>query len=673
LTIILVSACGSMGNAQLRTTSMQSAAAQPLAAPSEAPSELASYVEGALARPSFSHAAGWHVEPFELVISCAEQDAEIRFTLDGSEPNQTSPLYSEPIPIQDRTGQPNGLSLIQTSINFMMPAGPVFAGTSVRARAFKDGVMSPVMTATYLVDPEGAGRYGFPVLCISTDKANFFDYEKGIYVKGKIFDQNFDPDLPDWEKDANYMQSGSDWERPAYLEFFEIDGSRVLAQDIGIRIHGGATRSYMQKSLRLYARSLRDGDPKDFRYQIFPGLANRANGKPMEKFRRLILRTSGNDSQFTFFRDGLMTSLAAGTGLDTQAFRPSVVFLNGEYWGIHNIRERFDEYHFENTYKIDKDDVVILENEGILDVGKEGDEAPYLSMVEFIRNADMEDPAAYERVGTMMDIDNFIEYQAAQIYFGNRDWPGNNLKYWRARTDSYKPEKGRADGRWRWLLYDTDFGFSLYDGPEGYRMDTLAMAAAANGPEWPNPDWSTLIFRKLLKNPTFRSAFIIRLADRLNADYSPTRVKAAIEGFKALYEGEMAEHIARWRAPRSLDEWRYFVAILGIFADKRPDAVRGHVESMFKVKRATIELSWDASKGSVKVNSIIPASGQRLIYFAGVPVALNAEATDGYRFAGWSIADSSSGEARDLGADESIELALSGDSKVEARFEAAGK
>ncbi len=541
----------------------------------------ASYRDDAVAAPVFSAPGGWYKAGFSLSLSCPEKGAAIHYTLDGSEPSDKSARYSKPIAIKDRIGDPNGISTIKTSERRVYPQGIVFKGTVVRARAFMGDGMSRVATQSYFVDEDGSSRYSFPIISIAVDPADLFDEVKGIFVPGKIFKDQYNPSLPEWERAGNYTQSGSDWERPAYLEFFEPDGSRKMAQDIGIRIHGGATRTYPQKSIRLYARAKYKGDSKDFAYEVFPGLKNPVDGKAMKKFRRLILRASGNDSQYTMFRDAFMTSLVSELGLATQASRPSVLFVNGEYWGIHNIRERLDEHHVENTYKVDKDDVVILENDGIVDVGEEGDDKSYRDMIAFLRSSDIRDPAVYRRLDAMMDVGNFIDYQIAQIYFGNHDWPGNNLKFWRARTKDFLPDAGYGDGRWRWFLYDTDFGFSLYNGPQGYEHRTLDLATQAGRSDWPNPDWSTFIFRTLLANGEFKAEFLKRFDKYLNGVFEPSRVKARLAEFQETYEKEIAEHIARWRSPGSVGQWRQYIGIMSLFAEKRPAAMRAQLAEMF--------------------------------------------------------------------------------------------
>ncbi len=213
-----------------------------------------------------------------------------------------------------------------------------------------------------------------------------------------------------------------------------------------------------------------------------------------DKFKTLLLRNGGNDAQSTIFRDAIMQSLVEHTSLDVQAYKPVILFLNGEYWGIHNIRERFDKYYFENYYGVSEEELVIMEKDGELVEGTEEDVAYYRNMIDYIKNNSMKDSKHYQYISTLIDIENFILYNMAQIFFDNTDWPGNNNDFWRVRKETYDEDAPYGhDGRWRWLLYDTDFGFGLYPYYGGYNNNTLVHATKAGETEWPNPDWSTLI------------------------------------------------------------------------------------------------------------------------------------------------------------------------------------
>ncbi|MCA9947681.1 MAG: CotH kinase family protein, partial [Anaerolineales bacterium] len=218
-----------------------------------------------------------------------------------------------------RVGDPNVLSTIRTTLPnvfWQEPANEIFKGTVVRAMVDKSGALaSSAATQTYFVDPAANGRYSLPVISIATDADNLFDPEIGIYVPGNY---------------TNYAQSGIEWERPIHIEFYEADGTLGFAQNAGVRIHGSKSTIYHFKSLRIYARSEYGQDRIE--YDLFPGWKN-------DEFERLILRNSGQDIYATMFRDAMAQSLVSHLSFDTQPYRPAIVFLNGEYWGVHNVRE----------------------------------------------------------------------------------------------------------------------------------------------------------------------------------------------------------------------------------------------------------------------------------------------------------------------------------------------
>ncbi len=201
-------------------------------------------------------------------------------------------------------------------------------------------------------------------------------------------------------------------------------------------------------------------------------------------------------------RDALMTGLVTDLDLDLQAYRPSVVYINGEYWGIHNIREKINEHFLESNCGIDADHIDILEcNASVV----EGSDEHYLAMIDYIETHDMSDTGNYTYIGNTNGNPNFITYEIAEIFFNNTDWPRNNIKFWRPQT---------ADGKWRWILYDTDFGFGYYFMEEEYYAEnTLEWATDPNSTEIGNPPWSTFLLRSLLENQSFRYDFINRFCD----------------------------------------------------------------------------------------------------------------------------------------------------------------
>jgi len=526
--------------------------------------------------PTFSHPGGFYSQSIQLTIQPGSDAGAIYYTLDGSMPTTESIPYQAPI------------SITKTTV--------------VRAReVVANALLKPPITQTYFLNE----NITLPVISLTTDPPNLWDPDSGIYVLGR----SYEPGMPNFG--ANFWE---DWERPVHVEFFEPGGQPGFHVDAGLQIFGGWSRYFAQKSLAIFARSFY-GSGK-ISYPIFPD-------KPVKEFEALVLRNSGNDWLSTLFRDGLMQNLLKNTTLDLQAYRPAVIFLNGAYWGILNIREKINEHFVAANSGVDPDDIDLLESDGAV---IEGENTHYLALLDYLSKQNPQLSATYDSVKTMIDVDNFLDYQIAQIYFDNQDWPGNNIKFWRSRT---------RGGRWRWLIFDTDYGFGLLNGA-AYRNNTLEFATATNGPEWPNPPWSTFLLRRLLENTEFKTAFINRFADHLNATFLPGRIIPLIDEMKSRLEPEIPRHRGKW--PESVNSWAQNVQILRLFATYRPTYVKSHLTAKFKLKglaRITLQTE-PVAAGQIRLNSLFlatfPWQGD---YFKEVPVEMEAIPAEGYRFAGW--------------------------------------
>ncbi len=544
-----------------------------------------------------------------LVLSGAGIDEEIHFTLNGNEPTISDPVYSSPI----------------------------FIGESsiVRARIFKAGY-SPGISAsrTYLFGSQPT----IPVVSVITNPDNLWDTETGIYILGN----DYEVEKP--HKGANFWQ---DWEKPASIEMVETNGERLFSMNCGIKIFGGWSRLMEQKSLSVFFRT-EYGKPEVKGIQLFESKPN------VTKFKSLVLRNSGNDFGFSKMRDGMMTSLVRNLNIDLAAYRPTIFYLNGNYWGIINLREKINEDFLESNYGVKANSIDLLQWNGSI---VEGTGENYWSLVAFLEANDLSENTAYETVTREIDVSNFIDYELSEIYFDNRDWPGNNIKYWRPQTD---------EGKWRWILYDTDFGFGIYN-TEAYARNTLEFALETDGPPWPNPPWSTFLLRKLLENETFKHRFINRFADVLNTTFLPDSVIAHIINLSEVIEPEIRQNYEKWWKP-SVNIWNSNRQTMIDFASKRPDYVRNHIKTQFSIpgyKKLKISILPTGS-GSISLNSLtITDANWEGIYFAGVPVSLTANAFAGYKFRGWMIDGK-------LVTDKTIELNIDKQTNIRLIFDDSG-
>jgi hypothetical protein len=584
--------------------------------------------------PAFSHEGGFYSNDFELTLTSSNPGAEIGYTLNGSEPTTNSPLFSNPIPIRSRAGTPNYLSAIPTVPGGQPPAGEVFNGWPVRARTFKPGALpSPVVTRTYWVHPAGPGRYSLPVVALTTARENFFDPDVGIYVPGNA-------------PGGNYSQRGPAWERPVHIEFYESDHRLALAQDGDVKIHGNTSQNFPIKGLDLDATGGTGRQP--FRHPLFPG-RNRS------EFEHFLLRPSGHDHGMAFMRDELMQELGAETGAETQAARPCIVFLNGEYWGLHYLKEKEDAEFVSFYGDVPVDTLDYLEGYA---AAKAGDTRHYDAMVQFIATNDPALPPNYQQIQALMEVPNYIDYKVCEIF--NYRWDIGNHRLWRPRT---------PEGRWRWLQFDNDVGWGGFWAEQpGWSYDMVAADLSVDGRlHGHNNETTTFLLRRLVLNPEYRRDFINRFADLLNSTLLPANTLAHIDALAARLAPEMAEHCQRWRTPAALVDWQQAVDYLREFAQRRPDFCRQHLRNNFSLS-GTAQLSLDVDPpgtGTLRLNSLdlaLPGDAPwRGIYFRGNPIRLVALPLPGYTFSGWTGL---------LGvATNDVQLMLQGDWSLSARFE----
>ncbi len=616
--------------------------------------------------PVFSHSGGFYTASFELTLSTDDPDAEIYYTLDGSVPEEANTggetynyvtsypsgqfqtretityKYEDPVAISNSSAAPDELAVINTTFSSSahQPVNNIFKGTVVRAKVVKENTMTvDSETHTFFVTPEGTSRYDLPVVSIVTNEYGLFGYDEGIYVPGKFADEWYaDNPESDWNdgRPANYNQRGSEWEKPAHLEYFDESPSASLRQNIGVRVHGGWSRAYKMKSLRLYARNSYD-EENSFNYPFFGDLP--ARGNPDEKvksFRRLILRNSGNDNFNTMFRDALMQDLVKHLPFSVQAYQPVIHFINGEYWGIINIRERFDEDYIASHFNMDPDDVSILGAWGSVDEGKPGDRDLFFEIVDYAESHNLSGNQYYEWVEKRIDIESLAHYYAVQIYFYNTDWPQNNMTFWRKRTiNDYDNAPHGHDGRWRWMLYDTDFGMNLY-GAHDHSINGLSRVMNEAS------DPSSRLFRELMQNDIFRERFINITADHLNSCFNSAYINTRIDSFNAILASSRDEHWNRWQ------EGTDNVEALKRFANQRPGYILDYTSDQFDLNgTASLTILREDDGGLVRVNSIdidkdFPGISSDIspypwqgVYFKDVPVVLRGVDTPGYRFSHW--------------------------------------
>lgn len=481
---------------------------------------------------------------------------------------------------------------------------------------------------------EHSPNFTLPVVSLTTNPDNLWDWNAGIYVAGP----NAEYDEPYYG--ANFHQ---DWERPVHVELYWTDGSKRLDQDAGIQIAGAWSQSNNQKSFSLHARNAYG--KKYFEAKLFDEL-------DITRFKSFVLRDSGNDANSTFYRDAMITHLVAANNIDIQAYQPAIVYLNGEFWGILNMREKLNEYYIESHYPhVDHDKVDLLAGKGNGVTASEGDLTDYNAMMDFIKSHDLTDDENYQKVAAQIDVDEYVEYLVSEIYGGNDDWPHNNVKMWKSKKNG---------GRWRWMLYDTDQSYNIWGRDvDLVTYDKLEKCLTEKGKN--GDTWSNVLLRNLVKNTTFRNKLANRFADRMNREFLPENINHLIDSLFNNIRNELPYHDYLWN---SGDDG----SIMKDFAKSRPANMRKHLRKSFDVgDDVVITLNENDSKaGYVELNSLIlkefPWKGS---YFTNVPVKLRAVARPGYKFVRWENTDSKETVSTSAG----ISLSLASDASIKAVFE----
>ncbi|MDP6133329.1 MAG: CotH kinase family protein, partial [Candidatus Marinimicrobia bacterium] len=568
--------------------------------------------------PQFLPIGGFYSATQTIELASENTSATIRFTLDGSKPTVNSNIYTLPITINSTT--------------------------VIRAQVFETGILpSLITTSTYFIDETS----DLPVISIGIDPIYLWDDEIGIYTEGTNGtylhgDWGSRPDVF-----GNYCQ---DWERPISMEYYSSEENLEYKVDAGIKIHGGTSRPSAQKSVTIHFRN-KYGD-NEINYQFF-------DDKPIQAWSSIMLRT-GQDGGVTNFHDGMMHTLIANkVDADRQGYKPSVVFINGEYWGIHNIRERTNSHFIETNHNIDEDNVDMLGFKfGGFDYVIEGDMEDYNQLINFIESNDISLPENFNYVQTQVDINELLNYQILEIYASNWDWPQNNYKLW-------KPKSG--NGKWRWILLDMDNGFNSWPGEYGCPDSCFIFNMVNHVFNYSqNPTWSKSFLHSLLSNPDYVNEFIQRFATHLNTIYNPERVIHVIDSLRSNRELETPQHIERWGWVSSMTEWEDNVEGMREFAIERPNYVRQHIIDYFNLDD-TLELTVDISEpgvGIIQIHDIniqsFPDTG---IYFQNIPVRIVAIPNEGYQFVNWQ------GNSGEISNSDSISVVLMGDSTITAVFE----
>lgn len=434
----------------------------------------------------------------------------IYYTTDSTRPTTSSPKYT------------GAISISKTTV--------------IRAICCEEGKLpSQVLDLTYLINENDQ----LPAVSVVTDPDNLWDYYTGIYVDGP----NGGGAYP--YKGANYWQP---WERQATVSLYEKDGTG-FSVPCGISIFGQYSRAEKMKSLALAFRDVYGMGALD--YKVF-------GDEGLSRYEALILRCSGQDVRQARMRDALITSLVADyTDVAVQKYRPVVVYLNGEFWGVYYIRERANENYVAGNFNTNVQDVTLAEANG-------NTSTAYKELISYVKTHDLSVKENYDYVCSQINAEEYMDYIIAQMYIGNTD--NGNIKFF--KTPEHK---------WTWILYDTDY--SLLNANYNAVKDHLNPAGTghANG-------ISNVLIRSLLENAEFKDAFIRRMAWQFNNIWTEEVIFARVAEFEAMIGQDMVKDCARWNL--SYSGWQSHVEGIRAFVRQRNINFPQYVQRQFELSAA---------------------------------------------------------------------------------------
>ncbi len=553
-----------------------------------------SFFEGYLPAPTSTTPPGFYEDEIEIELFTMS-DGEIRYTLDGREPTEDDILYTGPFDVDETT--------------------------VIKAAVFQEDYLpSDVFIGTYFIDENSH----LPIISISTDPYELFSEEAGIYID-----------------DEDLLEERKDWKKAVHLEYFDEDESYEFDFRASIKLFGRSAIFYPQKSFSVFVDDYEGSTTLD--YQLFPT-------KDLDKFKSFLIRSSSDDWELTMVRDGFGQSLLTEHfRCSFQEYQPAILYINGEYFGINNLREKYNDDYVELNYGADPDNIdmlkgnIFVESFSGLEV-TEGDKEHFLMMMDFVKDNDMEDEDNYEYVKTFLNVEEYIDYMAAEIYLDNKGLIGNR-RMWRNRT---------PEGKWRFLLND---------------LDRAIQGSSDSDIIENNIGTYEILFNALIENEEFKNEFCQRSTSLFNVAFREERVLPKLTDLESIVELEMPYHIERWEdqgGVEDMDTWYIRMENMGEFLSERPEYARSEYIDAFDLEgiyELTTIISEEGAGNIYAQEVLLPPDSTSFTgtYFEDIPLRLEATPNDGYQFLYWTGAIEST--------DPSITINLDEDDTITAVFE----
>lgn len=546
--------------------------------------------------------------------------ATLRYTTDGSTPTMQNGMTSA-------TGR-----------------FTVSSTTCYRFRLFKDGCLpSRVVARSFIYNK---GNEPFPVISLITDKNALFKSDYGIF--------NYSKNGRPGNGQSTAYNANMDWDRPVNFEYFTTDNECVINQECNFSACGGWSRAFTPHSFKLKANKVFDG-MNSFDYQFF-------TEKPYLKHKVLQIRNGGNDT-YCRVKDAAMQQIIARSGLyvEYQAWQPVHVYINGAPYAVLNMREPNNRHYGYANYGLDTD---------LMDQFEICPDSGYVQMAgtvdSFNRWYDLSANAAsaeaYSEIDKLVDIDEYVNYMAAELYIGGTDWPQNNVKGFRSTED----------GKFRFVLFDLDFALNTtqpittFFNKQNYTFDRLygydwSTGKSIDGNRLKKEIKFVTIFRNMLQNDAFRRKFIDAYCLVGGSVCTPERVDAIVNDVATRLA--LGGYVSPYGTANS---------IISAFTESRLKTMADHLKSVSEMKLSDTSAKRVAMDSNIEGAAIllngqeVPAGSFDGYLFA--PITLEAKAPVGYKFAGWRD-NSSAGAAAILSHDPTYTLSETGDEDITAVWE----
>lgn len=495
------------------------------------------------------------ISDISTVSMTAPEGATVYYSTDGSDPDTDSSVYKDPIPLELGFGD--------------FPNCTVFRAKAVYA----DGSESATVTHTFFAAVDIKARFNNMIFSITGDPDDLFNAPDGIYY-GK-----------------NYQKRGKESERPVYVEAIDQKGQTLFEQGAGVRIFGAASREAPIKSLKLFARKSYDPEHGKFKTDIFG--TEGADGEVIDKYDKLVLRNAGNDFQFAFIRDELNQRLAEQAGYtDYEAVVPAVVYLNGKYYGLMWLHETYCDDLLKEKYGDGDGHFEVIEGGERYKKTDDDDPETAAAANEFVKlydrfaYSDLTVGSRYDELCSVIDVENYLQNYAYNIYINNWDWPQNNYKcyrYYAAEGEDYASD-GEQDGRWRFIFHDTDYCMGLYGQDVTQpNYNNLKLIMTENDERW------SPLFTQLMKREDCREYFLKEITRLMNGVLSFDNIKKTLEEMNFERSSEMRVYYKHLEEMKRTDRniWSWYqdhlqrMENIRIFASKRAENMQRFLKNQF--------------------------------------------------------------------------------------------